>query len=395
MPSNGVEEQSHLPIDPVLAEAVTAFRESAQFGIVVDADWRVVFVSDDLGEGLSIDPPLHVPWMGTEWMESMLARSDGLDLMDINRQQPPPWVGMMLTDLGRARVEAQVDPRILEAVEPLEPVEVSSMLSFTFCGRGIGGQELTIVDTAIRIRDELGRLVGTAISEKPKVASGLFSWLVSNSDPDHLARMRRVTAAARRPAALLFADIESSALLARRLSTVSYFSLARRLVRATDDCVIAAGGLVGRHVGDGVAAFFLAEDAGSESAAVRACVTAARAIRSALPEIARRSGLEPDDLVVRIGLHWGASLYVGSIISKGRSEVTALGDEVNNTARIEACATGGRTLASKDLLERLHPDDAAHLDLNTSTRTYTALADLPSATEKARRDAPTLSVSEI
>jgi hypothetical protein len=41
----------------------------------------------------------------------------------------------------------------------------------------------------------------------------------------------------------------------------------RRLVRAADQCVIDAGGLVGRHGGDGVVAFFLAEIAGTESAA--------------------------------------------------------------------------------------------------------------------------------
>ena len=34
-------------------------------------------------------------------------------------------------------------------------------------------------------------------------------------------------------------------------------------------------------------------------------------------------------------------------------------DEVNEAARIEACAAGGRMLASKHLVERLDPDDAA------------------------------------
>jgi class 3 adenylate cyclase len=38
--------------------------------------------------------------------------------------------------------------------------------------------------------------------------------------------------------------------------------------------------------------------------------------------------------------------------------VTALGDEVNEAARIEACASGGRMLASKTLIERLDPNDA-------------------------------------
>ena len=58
-------------------------------------------------------------------------------------------------------------------------------------------------------------------------------------------------------------------------------------------------------------------------------------------------------LSLRFGLHWGATLYIGRILTAGRSEVTALGDEMNEAARIEACATGGRTLASKSLIERL------------------------------------------
>jgi class 3 adenylate cyclase len=99
--------------------------------------------------------------------------------------------------------------------------------------------------------------------------------------------------------------------------------------------------------------------------------------------------------VIRFGLHWGATLYVGLISTSGRSEVTALGDEVNQGARIEACATGGRALASKELLERLDPDDAAALGLDPDRITYTLLGDLLIATEKARRDAPAIAVCEV
>ena len=166
-------------------------------------------------------------------------------------------------------------------------------------------------------------------------------------------------------------------------------------MRAADQCVIDAGGLVGRHVGDGVVAFFLAESAGSESAAARSCIDAARALRASLSDVAQRSELEPEQVVLRFGLHWGSKLYVGLITSGGRSEVNALGDEVNEAARIEACAGGGLALASKDLIERLEPDDAAVLTLDPDHITYTALTDLTTATDKARRDAPAIAVCEI
>jgi class 3 adenylate cyclase len=86
---------------------------------------------------------------------------------------------------------------------------------------------------------------------------------------------------------------------------------------------------------------------------------------------------------------------VGQIATAGRTEVTALGDQVNETARIEACATGGRTLASKDLVERLDDDDARALELTPDHVTYTPLGELGSATEKARRDAPAIAVCEV
>ena len=111
--------------------------------------------------------------------------------------------------------------------------------------------------------------------------------------------------------------------------------------------------------------------------------------------VAERSELAAEDLVLRFGLHWGATLYVGLVTTIGRAEIAALGDEVNEGARIEACATGGRALASKELMERLEPDDAAALALDPDRVTYTPLADLPTATEKARRDASAIAVCEV
>src|SRR5262249_12609608 len=161
-----------------------------------------------------------------------------------------------------------------------------------------------------------------------------------------------------------FADLEGSTALAKRLPTAGYFALIRRLTRAVDRCIVEAGGLVGRHIGDGVTAFFAAESGPSESAAVRACITTARAIELACDRVAAQHNLPLADTTMRMGLHWGTTPYIGSITTSGRSEVTALGDEVNEAARIEACASGGRTLASKDLIERLDPADATALGID-------------------------------
>ena len=214
-------------------------------------------------------------------------------------------------------------------------------------------------------------------------------------DPGHLERMERFINAGRYPAAILFADLEGSSALSRTMSTAGYFALGRRLVRGADQCVVDAGGLVGRHVGDGVVAFFPAVTSGSEGAAARACIEAARSLKVAIGDVANRSDLAESDVAVRFGLHWGSTLYIGRITTAGRSEVTALGDQVNEAARIEACATGGRMLASKELVERLEPSDAAVLGIDIDRVVYTRLSELTTATDKARRDAPALAVCEV
>ena len=248
---------------------------------------------------------------------------------------------------------------------------------------------------ATRIRDRDGRLCGTVLAGKPTAsmsALGAMAWL---RDLDHLERMDRFTRAGRHPMAILFADLERSTALVRSLSTDAYFTLGRRLVRAADQCIVDAGGIVGRHLGDGVVGFFPAETSGSDSAAARACITAARCLREAMTAVAERSGLPPDTLVMRFGLHWGDEVFFGQISTIARSEVTALGEDVNATARIEASAIGGRTLVSAQLLDRLDRDDAAALGIDPTGLAYTALGELETATRKARRDAASIAVCEL
>ena len=98
---------------------------------------------------------------------------------------------------------------------------------------------------------------------------------------------------------------------------------------------------------------------------------------------------------INVGLHWGATLMVGQVATSGRLEVTALGDQMNESARIEAAAKAGAILASKDLIERLDPDDAAATGVDPDRIAYTQLGELESAGEKAIRDAGTIPVAEI
>ncbi len=204
--------------------------------------------------------------------------------------------------------------------------------------------------------------------------------------------MDRVSEPRRRPAAILFADLEASGALSRHLSSRGYFDLIRELTDLIDSSVLASDGIVGKHAGDGGSALFLATDFdGSESAAARAAIDAARAIRD------EAEHLGPDDVAVKlnIGVHWGATRMVGQVATRGRLEVTALGDQMNEGARVEAAAKDGAILASKDLIERLDAGDAQATGLDPDAIAYTRLDDLDGASDKAIRDAGAIAVTAI
>lgn len=393
-----------LPEDPALARWCSALNDAGYWAYVLDKGWRVVFVTDELRRshgdtGATTRIPIGHHWYGVEVSEFWrTAGSGAVTSPELRRalfRDFGPYV--LGADSGGAdALRRIVDDELTDLVDELEPDDLPPVLLPRRVGMAFGGTRVGMRTMYVRIDDGdgCGELAGVAILAKPAAGMSQLAAATATADLDHLERMGLVEQADRRPAAVLMGDLEASSPLARRLSTAQYFSFGRRLVRAADQCIIDAGGVVGRHAGDGFVAYFLAETAGSESAAARSCVTAARALRDAVVDVARRSEIE-GDVSARFGLHWGATLYVGRILTAGRSEVTALGDEMNEAARIEACATGGRTLASKALMERLDRADAQALGFDTDRISYTPLAELPTSTDKARRDAPAIAVCDL
>jgi class 3 adenylate cyclase len=399
----GSPETCPLPDAPPLAAVASGLRDTGQWGEVVDSEWRVAYQSDELrlSYGLGrelVDVPLGMHMFGVEAMNRRLSWPAAPIVLEACRASLAVVAPWMLADCpaGRDQLIEVIDPRLRDVLDGVSPDRSPAARSLVW--RGLyrpGGPSFDLPTIWLRIHGPDGRFAGAVAVSKPGPGMHALATLAGAADERHLALMQEVAKAGRRPAALLLADLEGSSALARRLPTASYFALGRRLIRAADERIIGAGGLLGRHVGDGAVAFFLSANAGSESAAARSCIEAARAISLALPDVAAHSELAPDELVMRFGLHWGATLYVGQIATSGRVEVTALGEEVNETARIEACASGGRILASKDLLERLDAGDADALGLRPEEMTYVPLAQLPTATEKARRDAPSIAVCEL
>jgi class 3 adenylate cyclase len=370
----------------------------------LDAEWRYVFETDelrssfaDMGGGWPAPLPVGSHFFSTEAIRRFGATVGGpfYEGDDLRR-----WflqVGRFVlasTPGGRDALRAVVDPELVDLVDELQPEELPAVWShrpeWTTAGTDVTGSAVWL-----RIEDRHGHLAGVCILPKPAAGMSHLARAVATADLAHLERMRVVERPDRRSAAILMADLEASSPLARRLSTAQFFTFSRRFVRAADRCIIDGGGIVGRHAGDGVIGYFLAELMGSESAAARACIGAARSLRDGLTNIAARSEISAGELSLRFGLHWGATLYMGRILTGGRSEVTALGDEMNEAARIEACATRGRVLASKSLIERLTGGDAEALGLDPVHTKYTPLVELATATDKARRDAPSIAICEV
>ena len=367
-------------------------------GEILDADWKVVFMSSEEARIAGVAPEEVDRFYG----KSVIVRNlEDADIFGITDESGRNWwrsnVPIMRCYLapGEERFEEAFGALsgLAERAEPeAEPPRAWSS-SYEFppgleLRRTVLG-DVTFLD--IRINDDEGRFLAVVRLSRASLPESLQARL-GRGDRGLFQRMDNVREPARRPAAILFADLEASGELSRRLSSRGYFSLIGGLTDLIDSAVIAGDGIVGKHAGDGGSALFLTVDfEGSESAAARAAVEAARAIRDG----SARLGPEELEVNVNIGLHWGGTLMVGQVATSGRLEVTALGDQMNEAARIEAVATRGSILAAKELIERLEPEDATAAGIDPDGIDYRPLGELEGASEKAVRDAGTIPVAEI
>jgi class 3 adenylate cyclase len=387
-----------LPEHPELRDIALGMESAGISGEILDANWQLVFISTEEARIIGVPPEEVERFYG----KSLVVRNtEDAEIWGVTDEVGRSWwrqhVPIMRSYLapGDKKFEEVFGPAAGNAarVKPVDDPPRAWHSSYEMPAE-LGLRQTVLGDLMfldVRIDDRAGSFTGVLRLSRSTMPDALLARL-GRGDRSLFERMDRVRQPARRQAAILFADLGSSSVLSRRLSSRGYFDLISGVTNLMDASVIAHTGIVGKHAGDGGSALFLTDDfGGSESAAARAAIQASRAIRDGANDLA------PDDISVQlnIGLHWGSTLMVGQVTTSGRLEVTALGDQMNEAARIEAAATDGAILASKDLMERLEPDDAAALDLDPDRVTYTPLGDLPTATEKARRDAPAIAVCEV
>ncbi|HVM19646.1 MAG TPA: adenylate/guanylate cyclase domain-containing protein [Egibacteraceae bacterium] len=379
-----------------LAPLKAALTTATWSALLLDEQWRICWVSDELRQFVSDDPSddlgvgrhiagafLRSPWIDTVHPDSV---QDFLETF-------APYARWAFEHSRLDPADEIPEPflPLLHQVEAQEP-PLSWCFAFKYLPPGGTEDDIYVVDVVwLRLFDDTGELgcVGLFdIGVPPHLVA-----LLARGDVGMYNRMAGLIEPGHREAAILFCDLHGSGMLSRRLPTSEYFDLVRRLWRGVDAAVVANGGIVGKHAGDGATAFFLADDVGGRSDAARAALLTARAIHDIGSEVF--ADITDDGCLMKVGLHWGPNLFMGQLLPGGRLDVTALGDEVNEASRIEQAAQAHQTLASKQLIEGLSPAHAAELGISTRTLTYRLLSDIAPHQDKIVRDAGSLAVAAV
>jgi class 3 adenylate cyclase len=387
-------------VDAALVEVARELERLRWAFDIYDADWRLVYVSEELKAMLGEHDETRLGY-GRHIVEVLRIEPWDRALTDESKagvfgRNAPRW--MYGTPGGKQGFQRLLEPSLARSVADIEP-SVSHAWTFEF--DYVEGElpPLPIGCVTARVRDDTGAPIGQFTVYSARLPPRLLTLLV-RGDEAMFERMARLVEPGRHAAAILFADLQASGELSRRLPSAAFFKLVRSVTTAIDDVVLVRRGLVGKHAGDGITAFFLEDQLGSSSTAARSAIEAARGIGAAAGAAAEdtKGGsdlVRGDDVRMNVGVHWGPALYMGQIVTGGRLEVTALGDEVNEAARVQQSARDGEILASKSLIEQLSDSDARDIGVEPDTLHYRTIATMETASEKAIRDAGGLPVAAL
>jgi class 3 adenylate cyclase len=367
--------------------------------LILDEESRLVWVSDELLQfmGATADDDLgygeHVleAFMRDAWLNTVHPDSQADMFMEMG-----PYVVADL--LSRGREPKDLVPEQFQAlVAAMPPVDrVPHMWSTSFLYRSPDGEselpDYRVNAAVLRLHNDDGTPLGSMMIFFMSVRPNLLT-LLARGDEQMYERMAKLWDPGHRQAAVLFCDLHQSFRISRGLPSAGYFRLVRRLWTGIDSVIADEAGIVGKHAGDGASAYFLVDDLGSPSNAAAAALRAARRIHEVSDDVF--SVTLDDPRVMKVGVHWGGNLYMGQLVPGGRLDVTALGDEVNQSARVQESAGPGETLATKELLERLSDDDAASLGFDLEKLRFVTVAELDSAPEKAKTDAGSIAVANF
>jgi adenylate cyclase len=140
---------------------------------------------------------------------------------------------------------------------------------------------------------------------------------------------------------ILFADVRGSTTMAEKMSPAEFSKIMNHFYTVTTDVLVRSDAWLDKLVGDEVIGLYIPGFAGPQHAQL--AVNAAQ-------ELLRATGHgNPDGpwIPVGVGVHTGLT-YVGLVgVEGGISDMTALGDSMNTTARLSSEAQAGEVLVSK------------------------------------------------
>lgn len=146
---------------------------------------------------------------------------------------------------------------------------------------------------------------------------------------------------------MVFADLSSFTELTAKLGAESTYGVVDSYLRAAAGVLTAHGAFIDKFIGDSVMAFFNVPVKREDHAA--AAVDAARELQRRLPELSKELGL---DLRASIGIATGFA-RVGRLGSDDVKDYTAIGDVVNQAARLQAQARAGEILVAENVYARV------------------------------------------
>lgn len=194
----------------------------------------------------------------------------------------------------------------------------------------------------------LMRMLGKRPADKnPRVCQACFTFIAKHHGGAEI------------DATFLFADIRGSTSLAEGMSPAAFHALLDRFYTVASSTVFEYDGSVDKFIGDEIVAMFFPLMSGPQH--VRRAVDAAEALLRATGHGDPAGPWAP----VGAGVHTGPA-WVGAVGDDAHTELTAVGDTVNTTARLASAAAAGEILVTAPAARaaRLDPDlERRSLDL--------------------------------
>jgi adenylate cyclase len=139
---------------------------------------------------------------------------------------------------------------------------------------------------------------------------------------------------------MIFADVRGSTTIAENMNPSEFRTLLNRFYKASTNVLVDTNAWIDKLVGDEIIALFIPGFVGEDHAKV--AIAAAQELLHAVGYGSKDGPWIP----IGVGVHTD-TVYVGVVGSEGVTDITALGDGMNTTARLVSNAAAGEILVSE------------------------------------------------